>query len=176
MSHNHQDGYYNIYDGYSPCEETVNSCEDTNDTIPNPCPVPPTRRGSITVFSKLGTQDGEPLEGVKVNLYRLGDCPKLVQCEVTDCQGKVVFNNLEEGSYRVIQIIDRNYFQKPCYIPWNEVNIDGNTRNSTITVVNRLNPSVINRHRCNCNNNCDDGLGWLALILLFGFCGFGFFW
>lgn len=175
MSHNHQDGYYNIYEGYSPCESVENNYGDNNEEF-NSCPPPSPRRGSITVFSRLLSENGEPLEGVKVNLYKLSDCPRLVECKITDCQGKVVFDNLEEGSYRVIQIIDRNYFQKPCYIPWNEVNIDGNTRNSTITVVNRFNPSVINRNNCRCNNNCGDGLEFLALILLFGFCGFGFFW
>lgn len=168
MSHSHQDEYYNIYDGYNQCE-TVNSYEDENEcsTKPNP------RRGKITVYSRFNLESGEPLEGVKVNLYKLNECPKLVDTKITDCQGKVVFDNLEEGSYRVIQVIDRNYFQKPRYIPWNEVNIDEYTRNSTIIVINCLNNNC-NRNNCRCNRNCDNGLEFLALILLFG-C-FGFFW
>lgn len=175
MSHNNQDGFYNIYEGYNQCGVVNNDCEESNsdiDSCPNPGPRP--RNGRITVYSRFNSQDGEPLEGVKVNLYKLNESPTLVDSKVTDCEGKVVFGNLPEGSYRVIQIIDRNYFQKPCYIPWNEVNIDDDTRNSTITVVNRLQPSVINRNKCRCNNNCDNGLEFLALILLFG-C-FGFFW
>ena len=71
-------------------------------------------KGVITVISALHSKEGTKIKGVKVNLYKLnGVCPKLVDSNVTDCDGKVVFCNVPEGAYRVIELIDKRYFEKP---------------------------------------------------------------
>ena len=82
-------------------------------------------RGKIIVYSVLLSKEGTGIKGVKMNLYKLnGLYPKLVSSKYTDEDGKVIFYELEDGSYRVIELIDRNYFQKPSYSKWNEVSID----------------------------------------------------
>ena len=48
------------------------------------------------------------------------------------------FENLKKGSYRVIAIVDRKYFEKPTYSPWNEVTIDKNTTEASVEVVNKI--------------------------------------
>lgn len=124
-------------------------------------------RGSIVVFSKFRSASGEPLSGVTVKLFRLtGGCPQLISTKVTDCNGRVIFDNLPNGFFRVVQEIDNRFFQRPTYIPWNEVEINNVVRTATIIVVNRLRRR--NRRRDDCG--CD-----LAIILLLFFCGgFGF--
>ncbi|ATD56191.1 hypothetical protein BTM21_08350 [Clostridium chauvoei] len=97
------------------------------------------KKGCITVVVKLGSKDGVELKGAKVNLYMLnGVSPKLCDTQLTNSEGKVNFENLEDGCYRVISIVDRRYFEKPCYINWNEVIIDQNLKEATVTVVNRI--------------------------------------
>lgn len=96
-------------------------------------------KGSITVYSKLGCVEGVELKGAKINVYLLnGISPKLCMSKVTDAEGKVVFDNLDNGCYRVIAILDRRYFEKPSYISWNEVTIDSCCKESTIIVVNKI--------------------------------------
>lgn len=36
-------------------------------------------------------------------------------------EGKVIFLKVEEGCYRIIEIVDKRYFEKFKYIEWNEV-------------------------------------------------------
>ena len=50
----------------------------------------------------------------------------------------VIFDELAEGSYRVIEIVNRKYFEKPTYIQWNEVTINEDLRKETIIIVNRI--------------------------------------
>ena len=94
--------------------------------------------GEIMVYSVLLSKEGTGIEKIKINLYKLsGLSPKLVDSKYTDKQGKVVFCNLEEGSYRVIELIDRNKFQKPSYLKWNEVSIDEFNSEGLIYAINK---------------------------------------
>ncbi|MGL4773811.1 MAG: SpaA isopeptide-forming pilin-related protein, partial [Clostridium sp.] len=96
-------------------------------------------KGTIKVISTIKSIEGEPLTGVKINLYVTnGVSPRLVRSGFTDKSGVVIFSGLECGSYRVIEIIDKKYFEKPIYKKWNEVNIiEGNTYEE-VYVINRI--------------------------------------
>lgn len=81
----------------------------------------------------------EYLKGVKINLYKInGLSPVLVKSKVTDEEGKVIFSGVEEGCYRIIEIIDKRYFEKPKYINWNEIIIDNTNKKQKIVVVNKF--------------------------------------
>ena len=58
--------------------------------------------------------------------------------KLTNENGMVIFDELAEGSYRVIEIVNRKYFEKPTYIQWNEVTINEDLRKETIIIVNRI--------------------------------------
>ena len=45
-----------------------------------------------------------------------GISPRLISSKLTNEEGQVTFTNLKKGSYRVIAIVDRRYFEKPTYI------------------------------------------------------------
>lgn len=96
-------------------------------------------KGKITVGVRLGDRKGTPISEAKINLYALnGLSPKLVSSKLTDINGIVVFDSLSEGSYRVIEIVNRKYFEKPTYIQWNEVTINDELQEENIIVVNRV--------------------------------------
>ncbi|MGG7176645.1 hypothetical protein ACQPU1_03555 [Clostridium paraputrificum] len=96
-------------------------------------------QGEIVVYSTLTVKEGTRIKGVKINLYKLnGVCPELVDSKETNCDGKVIFTCVPEGSYRVIQLIDKRYFDKPSYINWNEVTIDECNNRSIIFAVNKI--------------------------------------
>lgn len=96
-------------------------------------------KGIIEVICKLGNKDGLNLKGAKINLYLLkGVSPKLKESKYTDEKGSVVFDNLENGCYRVISIVDRNYFEKPMYQTWNEYNVDNENKYCNIIIINRI--------------------------------------
>lgn len=96
-------------------------------------------KGKITVYAKLGDVEGECISDAKINLYALnGLSPKLISSKFTDKNGIVIFDNLEEGSYRIIEIVNRKYFEKPTYIQWNEVTINKNLYTEQIIVVNKI--------------------------------------
>lgn len=96
-------------------------------------------KGNITVFSKLGSKEGVEIKGARINLYLLnGVSPKLYDSKFSDEGGKVEFNNLSNGCYRIIAIVDRRFFEKPIYYNWNEVTIDTNNKNDNVLVVNRI--------------------------------------
>ena len=81
--------------------------------------------GKITVISKLADIRGSSISDAKINLYALnGLSPKMISSKFTDKDGVVIFDNLAEGSYRVIEIVNRKYFEKPTYIQWNEVTMN----------------------------------------------------
>lgn len=104
--------------------------------------------GKIIVISTLNSIDCTRIKGVKINLYKLnGVCPELVCSKVTDCNGKAIFDNVLEGDYRIIEIINKNYFNKPVYVNWNEVRIDECSRECTIYVVNTINKNCIKKCR-----------------------------
>ncbi|MBD7914185.1 calcium-binding protein [Clostridium sp. Sa3CUN1] len=97
------------------------------------------KKGIIEVYSKLGSREGLELRGARINLYLLnGVSPKLYDSKFTDSIGKVTFNNLPNGCYRIIAIVDRRYFEKPIYYNWNEVTIDSNNKEKSIVVVNKI--------------------------------------
>lgn len=95
--------------------------------------------GKINVYAYLGTIRGIELKGVSINLYKInGICPELVECKKTDSNGKVCFENIKEGSYRIIELIDKNYFCKPTYVNWNEVNVTKDNKCFTIYAINKM--------------------------------------
>lgn len=96
-------------------------------------------RGKINVISKLGNKDGKIISSSKINLYMLnGISPRLIASKLTNEEGKVTFDNLKKGSYRVIAIVDRRCFQKPTYMDWNEVTIEKDKQEETVIVINRI--------------------------------------
>jgi 5-hydroxyisourate hydrolase-like protein (transthyretin family) len=95
--------------------------------------------GEITVYSTIRQKDGTKIKGVKINLYKInGFSPKLMQSLVTDVEGKVIFSGIPEGSYRVIEFIDKRYFNKPNYVDWNEVTINSDNKNHVIYAINSI--------------------------------------
>lgn len=101
--------------------------------------IEPVIRGKITVNVRLGDRNGKAISEAKINLYALnGLSPKLVRSKLTNINGVVVFDNLPEGSYRVIEIVNRKYFEKPTYIQWNEVTINKDLREEYIIVINKI--------------------------------------
>ncbi|AOR22854.1 hypothetical protein BGI42_03615 [Clostridium taeniosporum] len=106
--------------------------------------------GKIIVLASINC-DGKNkcLEGAKINLYRLnGVCPQFVESYLTDRQGKVEFKNLSEGCYRIIEIVNKNYFEKPKYIDWNEVNINKENTEAKVLVMNKLKKKCRRNFRC----------------------------
>lgn len=102
--------------------------------------------GNIKVIVSLDIIGGTKIKGVRINLYRInGISPELVEWGTTDCYGEIEFCNIPKGDYRIIEIIDKKYFNKPVYINWNEVKIDRFKRNHEIYVVNSINNSCRNK-------------------------------
>ncbi|MDU3350643.1 MAG: prealbumin-like fold domain-containing protein, partial [Clostridium sp.] len=103
-------------------------------------------KGRIEIISRLASRDGVELKGARINLYLLnGISPKLYDSKFTDSNGEVVFDNLENGCYRVIAIVDRRFFEKPLYYTWNEVTIDKNNKSANICVVNKIKSAYYRR-------------------------------
>lgn len=99
----------------------------------------PEGKGEIIVLSKLGSKEGVELKGARINLYILnGVSPRLFDSKFTDAKGIAEFKNLPNGSFRVISIVDRRFFEKPVYYNWNEVTIDKNNKRTNICVVNKI--------------------------------------
>jgi 5-hydroxyisourate hydrolase-like protein (transthyretin family) len=95
--------------------------------------------GEIIVTSILECGEHEYLKGVKINLYKInGLSPILIKSQITDEEGKVVFSEVEEGCYRIIEIIDKRYFEKPKYINWNEIIIDSVNSSQKIIIINKI--------------------------------------
>jgi len=105
--------------------------------------------GEIVVTSVWDCEENECLQGMKINLYKInGLSPVLVTSKITDEDGKAVFSEIEEGCYRIIEIVDKRYFEKPKYINWNEIIIDGVNKNQKLTIVNRIKRCVSqDKHR-----------------------------
>ena len=64
--------------------------------------------------------------------------PRLISSKLTNEKGQVTFTNIKKGSYRVIAIVDRRFFQKPTYMQWNEVTIDEENQEETVIVINKI--------------------------------------
>lgn len=121
------------------CEEEWNGCSCMpKEEVTCPCESKPIK-GKIEVVAVLGCQTGTRLKGVKINLYKLtGLCPELVDSKCTDCNGMVTFRDISKGSYRIVEIIDKQYFEKPQYIKWNEVTIDECNTYGCVVAINKI--------------------------------------
>lgn len=131
--------YENVYDNfYSQMENKQYQTFNQENLIEE--------KGVIEVTSKLATKEGVELKGARINLYLLnGISPKLHDSKFSDNDGKVIFDNLYNGCYRVIAIVDRRFFEKPAYYNWNEVTIDKDNKHSEICVVNKIKMSYYRR-------------------------------
>ena len=111
------------------------------------------QNGEIVVTSVLECGGNECLQGIKINLYKInGLSPVLVMSKITDKEGKVVFSEVEEGCYRIIEIIDKRHFEKPKYINWNEIIIDSVNKNQKLIIVNKIKRFVPQNKHKNCNH------------------------
>ncbi|MGL5765208.1 MAG: hypothetical protein ACRCX8_06135 [Sarcina sp.] len=125
------------------CDDEDECLEDTVDTSCMSCCRPTYRplpsMGRVEVFSLLNCSEGDPISGVPFNLYLIEKgCEKLVASKKTDCHGKVEFNCLENGLYRVQQIVDECVFECPEYYPGKEFCITEATKCQRIYVINKL--------------------------------------
>ncbi len=119
------------YNNMSQCEEKENEYEEKKKEKEI--------TGNIRVYSTFINKFGKKIKGVRINLYKLnGISPQLVDSKETDCNGMVIFSNIPEGSYRVIELIDKRYFEKPVYINWNEVTISSCENEFVIYAINNL--------------------------------------
>lgn len=105
--------------------------------------------GEIIVTSLLTCGENELLQGIKINLYKInGLSPALIESKITDEEGKVIFGGIENGCYRVIEIIDKQYFEKPKYIKWNEIIIDDANKKQNVVIINKIKKLVSqNKHK-----------------------------
>ena len=105
--------------------------------------------GEIIVTSLLTCGENELLQGIKINLYKInGLAPTLIESKITDEEGKVIFRGIENGCYRVIEIIDKQYFEKPKYIKWNEIIIDDANKKQNVVIINKIKKLVPqNKHK-----------------------------
>lgn len=95
--------------------------------------------GEIVVISIMDCEESEFIQGVKINLYKIsGLSPVLIESKITDNQGKAVFKGLKNGCYRVIEIVDKRYFEKPKYVNWNELIIDDTNKSQKVIVSNKI--------------------------------------
>ncbi|MEG1003400.1 SpaA isopeptide-forming pilin-related protein [Clostridium sp.] len=102
-------------------------------------------KGKITVYTLMNSLKGEAFTGVKLNLYRInGVSPSLEATIYSNEEGKAEFKNIENGNYRIIEIIDKSIYEKPSYIKWNEVNISNYSKEETIYVINRKKENILN--------------------------------
>ena len=109
------------------------------------------QNGEIVVTSVLECGENECLQGIKINLYKInGLSPVLIASKITDEDGKAVFSEVEEGCYRIIEIIDKRYFEKPKYINWNEIIIDSVNKNQKLIIVNKIKRFVSQNKHKNC--------------------------
>lgn len=96
-------------------------------------------KGKIIVYAKVDDVKGDCISDAKINLYILnGLSPKLISSKFTDKNGIVIFDNLEEGSYRIIEIVNRKYFERPTYVQWNEVTINKNLYEEKVIIINKI--------------------------------------
>lgn len=94
--------------------------------------------GKISVTAILKGEEDIYMQGVKINLYKInGLSPVLIESKTTDKDGNAEFLNIPEGCYRIIEIIDKNFYEKPKYINWNEIIIDKGNKIQKVTIVNK---------------------------------------
>ena len=104
--------------------------------------------GRINVYSLLTSKSTTKLKGVMINLYKInGTTLKLVDSKMTNEDGTVEFINVEEGNYRIIEVIDRKFFNKPFYLNWNEVRISKENKKGTVCVINSIKKITFSTHK-----------------------------
>jgi len=109
------------------------------------------RTGEIIVTSVLESEEHKCLKGVKINLYKInGLSPVLIKSKITDENGNAIFSELGEGCYRIIEIVDKRYFEKPKYINWNEIIIDSINNNQKVVVINKIKRLLAQDKHKNC--------------------------
>lgn len=97
------------------------------------------KMGRVEAFSFLDCVDGEPISGVLFNLFLIEDgCERLIASKRTDRCGKVEFNCLKNGLYRIQQVVDECIFECPEYYPGREFCITDRTKCQRIVVINKL--------------------------------------
>lgn len=141
IQHAEETSYKNSLDqNYSEYDKGFEKkCEEECETYEENCN---NSNGKIKVSVKLGDNNGVEIRGAKVNLYKLnGVSPKLNESKLTDFKGEVIFDDLANGCYRVISLVDRKFFEKPLYTTWNEVTIDDCIKDANICVVNKIKSS-----------------------------------
>ncbi|GIM27464.1 hypothetical protein CPJCM30710_01300 [Clostridium polyendosporum] len=158
---------------------------DCDDMSSKSCSKSHKRRGRIAVTSVLGCSEREPISGVTIVLFRVVGCSlEFVDAEVTNANGRVVFNNLRDGIYKVVQLIRRCIFEEPIFLPTDQVTIDEDNREFDIIIINKIKEfrsrsrsmSRSSRIRCRRRRRVDDfDDEILILIILFFFFGCGFF-
>ncbi|MGL4991914.1 MAG: SpaA isopeptide-forming pilin-related protein [Sarcina sp.] len=95
--------------------------------------------GMVEVYSHLNCTNGEPISGMPFNLYKIDrNGEKLIASKKTDKRGRVEFNCLENGMYRVQQVVDECVFDTPEYYPASEFVITDKKKHHRIYVVNKL--------------------------------------
>lgn len=105
------------------------------------------KNGTIIVKSIIDYGKQELLKGVKINLYKInGLSPILVKSKITNEHGEVIFSNIEEGSYRIIELINKEFFEKPKYINWNEITINCDNKKEKVLIINKLKNKNIGKH------------------------------
>ena len=109
--------------------------------------------GRIIVRSVLCCEDGEPLEGVAIELYLINDCKApglmLIDCKYTDENGEVTFRCLNDGRYSIREVVPNDCLT-PKYYPDFTVDLTEGNREGEITVIN-LPPRRRHHHdECNC--------------------------
>ena len=138
-----ENNYFNNYNSSYSGLDNNNFEDNYGDKYEEGCKV---TKGKIRVSVRLGDRNGIEIKGAKINLYELnGVCPRLYESKLTDRNGEVIFDNLENGCYRVISLVDRRFFEKPIYVTWNEVTIDNYLKEANICVLNRVKPSCLKR-------------------------------
>ncbi len=133
---------FEILDDESCCKQDNPkqcNCESDNKDMKHEASRETFNNGRISVKAIIDCGKQEILKGAKINLYKInGLSPILIKSKFTDENGEAIFSNVEDGSYRIIEIIDKEYFEKPKYINWNEITIDCNNKKEKILIVNKL--------------------------------------
>lgn len=110
------------------------------------------KKGTIIIKCVLGDcEDGEALEGVEIELYKIDECIapgfKLVDRKITDEKGKVSFKCLDFGQYRIKEVVPCNCHLTVKYHKSFKIRLTRDNDKVTVT--------ILNLPHCCYNNDCD---------------------